>query len=86
MLLQSYQVPLTERGWYRVGTTTSATRSDFMRVLKSLRQVLVRATLTENIASTSIADVSMDIAAENPQPGAMAALGVEVKNFRARHL
>ncbi|XP_048488585.1 basement membrane-specific heparan sulfate proteoglycan core protein isoform X3 [Plutella xylostella] len=60
----SYKVPLTEDGWYIYNTATPANRNDFMNVLKNLRRVLVKATVTRSprLQSTSIADVSMDTA------------------------
>lgn len=75
---QSYRVPLIERGWFLLNSRTPASRSDFMAVLKNLKRVLIRATLTPNILSTSIADVSMDTAGE--AFGAPSAKGIEV-NF-----
>ncbi|XP_073959315.1 basement membrane-specific heparan sulfate proteoglycan core protein-like [Choristoneura fumiferana] len=49
-----------------------------MSVLKNLKRVLVRATLTRNLLSTSIADVSMDTAGE--AFGAASAKGIESCN------
>ncbi|XP_049885171.1 basement membrane-specific heparan sulfate proteoglycan core protein-like isoform X3 [Pectinophora gossypiella] len=74
----SYQVPLRESGWFLLNTATPANRNDFMAVLKKLRRVLVRATLTPNILSTAIADVSMDTAAEIYNPQSPVAKGVEI--------
>ncbi|KOB69320.1 Terribly reduced optic lobes [Operophtera brumata] len=82
----SYQVPLRENGWTLLNTATAADRSDFMRVLKSLRRVLVKATLADNIVSTSIADVSMDTATEISQPNALVAKGVEICMCPPGHL
>ncbi|XP_053624887.1 basement membrane-specific heparan sulfate proteoglycan core protein isoform X4 [Plodia interpunctella] len=59
---EKLQVPLQEGEWYLLNTAVPASRNDFMNVLKSLRRVLVKATLTRNLLSTSIADVSMDTA------------------------
>lgn len=78
---QSYQVPLREEGWTLLNTAVAADRSDFMHVLKSLRRVLVKATLAENILSTSIADVSMDTATDQLQVNAQFAKGIEVSWF-----
>lgn len=76
---QNYAVPLVEDGWFLLNSAVAASRSDFMRVLKNLRRVLVRATIADNLISTSIADVSMETATETAQPGAPLAKGVEVK-------
>ncbi|CAH2103371.1 unnamed protein product [Euphydryas editha] len=74
----SYQVPLREANWYKLNSLEAATREDFMSVLKNLKRVLVRATLSDNIVSTAISDVSMDTAVESYDPTAPAAKGVEV--------
>nr|XP_032526331.1 basement membrane-specific heparan sulfate proteoglycan core protein [Danaus plexippus plexippus] len=75
---QSYQVPLRENNWFILNTANRASRFDFMSVLKNLNRVLVRATLNPYIYSTSIADVSMDTAAEGSDPTSPAARGVEL--------
>ncbi|XP_060809746.1 basement membrane-specific heparan sulfate proteoglycan core protein isoform X4 [Amyelois transitella] len=59
---QKLQVPLREGEWLLLNSATPASRNDMMNVLKSLRRVLVKATLTQDLLSTSIADVSMDTA------------------------
>lgn len=74
----SYQVPLREADWHKMNSPNPVTREDFMSVLKDLKRVLVRATLSDNIQSTAIADVSMDTAVESNDPTAPAAKGVEV--------
>ncbi|XP_041987673.1 basement membrane-specific heparan sulfate proteoglycan core protein-like isoform X2 [Aricia agestis] len=74
----SYQVPLREDGWYILNSAERASRFDFMAVLKDIKRVLVRATLSRNILSTSISDVSMDTAAESYDPNLPAATGVEI--------
>lgn len=54
-------------------------REVFMSVLKSVRRVLVRATLTpRNLMSTSIADVSMETAVVSSDSSSRAAKGIEV--------
>lgn len=52
-----------------------------MSVLKNLRRVLVRATLSEELLSTAIADVSMDTASEISDSTSPAAKSVEVSYF-----
>lgn len=79
--LQSYQVPLREADWHKMNSPNPVTREDFMSVLKDLKRVLVRATLSDNIQSTAIADVSMDTAVESNDPTAPAAKGVEVCTY-----
>ncbi|XP_068617476.1 basement membrane-specific heparan sulfate proteoglycan core protein isoform X3 [Battus philenor] len=74
----SYQVPLREEGWYILNTPTPASREDFMFILQDLKRVLVKATLSPDITSTAIADVSMDTATEIYSNGSPAARGVEV--------
>ncbi|XP_050682975.1 basement membrane-specific heparan sulfate proteoglycan core protein isoform X5 [Leptidea sinapis] len=74
----SYQVPLREDDWYILNSVQPVSRSDFMRVLKKLRRVLVRATLTPNVTSTAIADVSMDTATESYDSLMPTAKGIEV--------
>ncbi|CAK1588065.1 unnamed protein product [Parnassius mnemosyne] len=74
----SFQVPLRESGWYLLNTAVPASREDFMFVLKDLKRVLVKATLSPNITSSAIADVSMDTATEMYDNGAQAAKGVEI--------
>ncbi|KAM3968767.1 basement membrane-specific heparan sulfate proteoglycan core protein isoform 3-T3 [Aphomia sociella] len=75
---QKTQVILQEDGWYVLNTVTPASRSDFMNVLKSLKRVLVKATLTGNILSTTIADVSMDTATTFSDPAYPSVKSVEV--------
>lgn len=67
-----------EEEWFTENTATRASRAEFMSVLKKLRRVLVRATLTkdQHLQSTSIADVSMDTATDSL--GGVPARGVEV--------
>lgn len=81
--MQSYQVPLQESGWFILNTATPASRENFMSVLKNLRRVLVRATLSPDLTSTAIADVSMDSAREGYD--SPAAKGVEVGDRRFTH-
>lgn len=49
-----------------------------MSVLKNVKRVLVRATLSTKAISTAIADVSMDTAVESYDPAFPVATGVEV--------
>lgn len=74
-------MPLTNEGWYILNSVTPASREDFMNVLKKLRRVLVKATLTQEptIQSTAIADVSMDTATDGFQ--GQPASGVEVSHL-----
>ncbi|CAH4038666.1 unnamed protein product [Pieris brassicae] len=74
----SYQVPLQESGWFILNTPTPASRRDFMSVLKNLRRVLVRATLSDDVLSTAIADVSMDTASELSDSSSPVAKSVEI--------
>ncbi|XP_038216734.1 basement membrane-specific heparan sulfate proteoglycan core protein-like isoform X5 [Zerene cesonia] len=74
----TYQVPLRETDWFILNSATPASRHDFMAVLKNLRRVLVRATLSDRITSTAIADVSMDTAAESYDTTSPVAKGVEM--------
>ncbi|XP_072931305.1 basement membrane-specific heparan sulfate proteoglycan core protein [Epargyreus clarus] len=74
----SYQVPLTEHGWFIMNSGVPASRQDFMTVLRSLKRVLVRATLVPNLTLTSIADVAMDTATEVSDPNMPVATGVEI--------
>ncbi|XP_028173989.1 basement membrane-specific heparan sulfate proteoglycan core protein isoform X3 [Ostrinia furnacalis] len=74
----TYKVPLSEKGWYLQNYGLPASRADFLSVLRNLRRVLVRATLTMNIESSSIADVQMDTATEMNDPGFPRATGVEI--------
>ncbi|XP_045489882.1 basement membrane-specific heparan sulfate proteoglycan core protein isoform X8 [Pieris rapae] len=74
----SYQVPLQESGWFILNTATPASRRDFMSVLKNLRRVLVRATLSDELLSTAIADVSMDTASELSDSTSPVAKSVEI--------
>lgn len=53
-----------------------------MYVLKSLKRVLVKATLADDILSTRIADVSMDTATDQYQVNAEIAKGIEVCTYR----
>ncbi|XP_052752510.1 basement membrane-specific heparan sulfate proteoglycan core protein isoform X3 [Galleria mellonella] len=75
---QKTRVILQEEGWYILNTVTPASRNDFMNVLRSLRRVLVKATLTPDILSTTIADVSMDTASTFADRGYPAVKSVEV--------
>ncbi|KAL0852381.1 hypothetical protein ABMA28_000578 [Loxostege sticticalis] len=74
----TYKVPLTEQGWFLQNYATPASRANFLSVLRSLKRVLVRATLVQNIESSSIADVSMDTATEMNDPAFPQATGVEI--------
>ncbi|XP_045509969.1 basement membrane-specific heparan sulfate proteoglycan core protein isoform X5 [Colias croceus] len=74
----TYQVPLRENNWFVLNSAQPASRHDFMGVLKNLRRVLVRATLSDRITSTAIADVSMDTAAESYDTTSPVAKGVEM--------
>lgn len=51
-----------------------------MSVLKNLRRVLVRATLTSTTTSTAIADVAMDTVTEM-SPGFTPAKEIEVRKY-----
>ncbi|XP_045541991.1 basement membrane-specific heparan sulfate proteoglycan core protein isoform X1 [Papilio machaon] len=74
----SYQVPMQESGWYLLNTPTPASREDFMYILQDLKRVLVKATLSPNVASSAIADVSLDTASEIYSTGSRPAKGVEI--------
>ncbi|KAJ8737484.1 hypothetical protein PYW08_000079 [Mythimna loreyi] len=74
----SYQVPLKEDGWYILNTVNPATRSNFMSVLRNLKRVLVRATVVPILYDTTIADVSMDTAAQNYDAILPSAKGIEI--------
>ncbi|CAH0716594.1 unnamed protein product, partial [Brenthis ino] len=74
----SYQVPLREANWHILNSPNAASRENFMSVLKNLRRILVRATLSPNAISTAIADVSMDTAGESYNSALPAANGVEI--------
>lgn len=72
-LLQTYSVTLTEAGWKTMSPGEAprpVTRSDYLSILADLHEVLVRATLVDQLTHTYIADVAMDIAvpAETGQP------------------
>lgn len=71
--MQTYSVTLTEDGWSTISPGEAprpVSRSDFLSILADLHQVLVKATLADQITHTYIADVAMDIAvpAETGQP------------------
>lgn len=70
---------MKEEGWYILNTATPATHSNFMAVLRNLKRVLVRATVARDIYETTIADVSMDTAAQSYDPTLPAAKGIEVR-------
>lgn len=75
----SFAVPLTEKGWKHYGDGAEVSREMFMSILKDLKRVLVRATLSNEITATAIADVSMDDATNRPhRPGLPPADGVEI--------
>ncbi|XP_075991621.1 terribly reduced optic lobes isoform X3 [Anticarsia gemmatalis] len=74
----TYQVPLSETGWYLLNSNTPATHSNFMNVLKNLKRVLVRATVAQNIYATTIADVYMESAIKTSDPRQAIAKGIEV--------
>jgi len=58
------KIPLYEQGWFslRGGARTPATREDFLKILSNIEAILVRATVTRDMDSTSIKKVAMDIA------------------------
>lgn len=69
---------MRESNWHILNSPNAASRENFMSVLKNLRRILVRATLSPNAISTAIADVSMDTAGESYNSALPAANGVEV--------
>ena len=62
--VQQHRVPLYESGWFmrRGNAQTPASRADILRVLSNLESVLVRASLAQNMRTTSLIRVNMDIA------------------------
>ncbi|XP_044017592.1 basement membrane-specific heparan sulfate proteoglycan core protein-like isoform X4 [Aphidius gifuensis] len=63
----TYSVPLRESEWRRLSTEglRSASRTDLMTVLSNLESILVRASYSEGMITSSIGDISLDTAVEN---------------------
>lgn len=68
------RVPIYEDGWFTRRDQAPVTREKFLGVLSSVDTIMVRATLAQNMVSTSISRVNMDIAVPQ-QTGGPLALG-----------
>ena len=68
------RIPIYEDGWFtRSGRDqTPVTREKFLRVLSSIDTILVRATLAQNMETTSLSRVNMDIAVPQKTGGPLA--------------
>lgn len=79
--LDDYSVRLDENGqWQRahLGRLAPATRNDILSVLTNVEHLLIRATPKVPTDSSSISDVTLEVAVEIGQPGAERSIDIEV--------